>query len=111
MNDNEKQFEDFVSNIKLDDIPDPKHRDKLEQNLLGAMAKQPRQIKFWRIIMKSQVTKLATAAVIVLAVVLTVSILDRTVTPTWAIEDTVKALDQFNGIYLGGVVGVPIKKI
>ena len=61
--------------------------------------------------MKSQITKLATAAVIIVAVVVTVTILDRTVTPAWAIEDTVKALDQFDGIYLGGVVGVPIRKI
>ena len=111
MNDNEKQFEDFVRKIKLDDTPDTEHRDKLEQNLLRTMAKQPRQIKIWRIIMKSQITKLAAAAVIIVAVVVTVTILDRTVTPAWAIEDTVKALDQYNGIYLGGVVGVPIKKI
>ena len=40
MNDNEKQFEDFVSDIKFDDTPDPDHRDRLEQNLLSAMAKQ-----------------------------------------------------------------------
>ncbi len=66
------------------------------------------QPNIWRIIMKSQITKLATAAVIIVAVVLTVTILDRTVTPAWAIEDTVKALDQFNGIYLSGVFGVPI---
>jgi hypothetical protein len=111
MNDNEKQFEDFVNNIKFDDTPDPKHRDKLEQKLLTALGKQPRQIKFWRIIMKSQVTKLATAAVIIIAVVLTVTILDRTVTPAWAIEDTVKALDHFNGIYLSGVLSVPINDI
>jgi outer membrane lipoprotein-sorting protein len=68
MNDNEKQFKDFVRNIKLDDTPDPEHRDKLEQNLLCAMAKQPRQVKIWRIIMKSQITKLATAAVIAIIV-------------------------------------------
>ncbi|MHC4681782.1 MAG: LolA family protein [Planctomycetota bacterium] len=61
--------------------------------------------------MKSNMTKLATAAVIIVAVVLTLTILDRTVTPAWAIEDTVKALDQFNGIYLSGVVGVPIETI
>ncbi|MCP4611052.1 MAG: hypothetical protein GY845_20275 [Planctomycetes bacterium] len=111
MNDNEKQFEDFVSNIKFDDTPGPKHRDRLEQNLLSALTKQSQQIKIWRIIMKSQITKLTAAAVIIVAVVLSVTILDRTATPAWAIEDTVKALDQFNGIYLGGVVSVPIKKI
>ena len=39
MNDNEKQFKDFVRQIKLDDTPDPDHRDKLEQDLLTALAK------------------------------------------------------------------------
>jgi len=66
MNNNEKQFKDFVSNIKFDDTPDTDHRDKLEQNLLSAIAKQPRQLKFWRIIMKSQITKLAVAALIII---------------------------------------------
>ena len=40
MNDNERQFEDFVRQIKLDDTPDPSHRDKLEQDLLHVLAKQ-----------------------------------------------------------------------
>ena len=29
MNDREKQFEDFVRDIKFDDTPDANHRDKL----------------------------------------------------------------------------------
>ena len=103
MNDNEKQFEDFVSNIKFDDTPDPKHRDKLEQNLLCAMAKKSRQIKIWRIIMKSQITKLAAAAVIVLAVVLSVTILNHTTTPVWAIEQTIEAIEGFKAIYSSGI--------
>ena len=70
MNDNEKQFEDFVSNIKFDDTPDPDHRNKLEQDLIAAIAKQPRQIKIWRIIMKSKIIKLAAAACIILAVLI-----------------------------------------
>ncbi len=40
MNDNEKEFENFVSNIKFDDTPDPKHRDRLEKDLLVVLAKQ-----------------------------------------------------------------------
>ena len=115
MNDDERQFGNFVSNIKFDDTPDSDHRNKLEQDLLRVLIKQPRHkqqsLKIWRIIMKSNMTKLATAAVIIVAVVLTVTILDRTVTPAWAIDDTVKALSQFNGIYLSGVFGVPIEKI
>jgi anti-sigma-K factor RskA len=115
MNENEKQFSKFIRGIRFDDTPDPDHRDRLEQKLVAALTGQPRHkqqlLNMWRIIMKSQITKLATAAVIIVAVALTVTILDRTATPTWAIDDTVKALDQFNGIYLSGVVGVPIKKI
>jgi len=38
----------------------------------------------WRIIMKSKITKLATAAVVILAVVLTVTVLDKSVTPAFA---------------------------
>ena len=111
MNDDERQFENFVSNIKFDDTTDSGHRDKLERDLLYAITRQPRQVQIWRIIMRSQITKLATAAVILLAVVLSVTILDRTVTPAWAIEDTVEALDKFNGIYLSGVIGVQMEKI
>jgi len=76
MNDNERQFENFVSNIKFDDTPDPKHRDKLEENLLDALTKQiPRQIKIWRIIMKSKITKLAAAAVIIIVLILGINYL------------------------------------
>jgi hypothetical protein len=71
---NNGQFEKFVRGIKFDDSPDPKHRDRLEQNLLAAMAKQTRQkqepLKIWRIIMKGKIRKLATAAVIVAAIML-----------------------------------------
>jgi outer membrane lipoprotein-sorting protein len=75
MSDNERQFKNFVSNIKFDDAPDPKHRDKLEQDLLAAIAKQPRQIKIWRIIMKRKVTKLAAAALIIILLMLGINYL------------------------------------
>ena len=69
MNDNEQQFEDFIRQTKFDDAPDASHRDRLEQDLFAALAKQaPRQIKVWRTIMKSRITKLAAAAVIIIAV-------------------------------------------
>ncbi len=101
MTDNEKQFEDFIRQIKFDDTPDPNHRNKLEQNLLRALAKQtPRQIKIWRTIMKRPVTKLATAAAIIIIAVLGITILDKSTTPAWAIEDTAKVLEEFNAIYI-----------
>ncbi len=79
MNDDERQFEDFVSSIKFDDTPDHSHRNKLEGSLLAAIAKQPRQIKIWRIIMKSRMTKLAAAAVIIIVLMLGINYLG---TPT-----------------------------
>ena len=71
MDDKEKQFENFVQQIKFDDTPDASHRDRLEQDLLRALAKQvPRQIEIWRTIMKSRITKLAAAAVIIIVVLI-----------------------------------------
>jgi hypothetical protein len=110
MNDNEKQFEDFVRQIKFDDTPDYSHRDELEKDILAALAKQTRQQEVWRIIMKSKMTKFAAAAVIILIGIFSITLWDRSTTPAWAIEDTAKALDRFNAIYISGVVGIPIGK-
>lgn len=60
--------------------------------------------------MKSRITKLATAAAIILIAGLGITILDKSVPPVWAIEDTAEALDQFNAVYISGVVGIPIEK-
>ncbi|MHC4113592.1 MAG: hypothetical protein ACYSUY_21165, partial [Planctomycetota bacterium] len=81
MNENEKEFEKFVRQIKFDDTPDYNHRDKLEQNILAALAKQTRQqdqflAETWRIIMKSRITKLAVAAVIIIVLMLGINYLD-----------------------------------
>jgi hypothetical protein len=56
----------------------------------------------WRIIMKSRITKLATAAVIILAVVISVTILDKSVTPAWAIEQTIETLREIESIHISG---------
>jgi len=74
MNKDERQFEEFVSNIKFDDTPDHNHRDKLEQDLLGALARQtPQQRKNRRTIIKSRITKLAAAAMIATTVLVVIS--------------------------------------
>jgi len=105
MTDNEKQFEDFAHQIKFDDTPDPDHRDKLEQDLLTALTKQtPRQIKIWRTIMKTKIAKLATAAAIILIAVLGITLLEKSTTPAWAIEQTIEALKKFNAVYISGSV-------
>jgi len=105
MTDNEKQFEDFVREIKFDDTPDLSHRDKLEQDLLTALTKQtPRQTEIWRTIMKTKIAKLATAAAIILIATLGITLLSKSTTPAWAIEDTIAAIGQFDAIYMSGLI-------
>jgi hypothetical protein len=75
MKNDEKQFESFISDIKFDDTQDIGHRDKLEQDIIAALKKQPRQKQktsnIWRTIMNSRITRqtAVAAAIIMLAIV------------------------------------------
>ena len=75
MKNDEIQFESFISDIKFDDTPDIGHRDKLENDLIAALKKQPRQeqknLNIWRMIMNSRITRqtAVAAAIIMLAIV------------------------------------------
>lgn len=102
MKDLEKQFEIFADRIKFDDAPNTAHRDNLEKELLQTLTHRqlPQPKSIWRIIMKSQITKFAAAAIIILAVVLTVTILDKTTTPAFAISQSIEALKDFKAIHL-----------
>ena len=104
MKDGEKEFESFARQIEFDDTPDYNHRDKLEQRLLVALANQARQeeqpVKIWRTIMKSQITKLTTAAVIILAVVVSITFLNKSVTPAYGLEQTIEAYRGLRYIYV-----------
>lgn len=87
MKNSEKEFEKFIRGIKFDDKPDLSHRDKLEQNLLAVLARRPLQkytpIQVWRTIIKSGITKLTAAAVVVILVMVGISQLD-TSSVAWA---------------------------
>jgi hypothetical protein len=60
-----------------------------EQNL--KLRKVSKQIQLWRIIMKSRITKLATAAAIIIIAALSITFLDKSVTPAYALEQTIVA--------------------
>jgi outer membrane lipoprotein-sorting protein len=72
--------------------------EESKQNQTGAS-----RVSIWRIIMKSRTTRFATAAMLVLAVVLFINIFNQTTAPAWAIEETIKALKQFDSLYISGV--------
>jgi outer membrane lipoprotein-sorting protein len=72
MNDNEKYIEEFVKDVPFD-APRQEHRDTLKTQLLSDFPKQrlqptQRTVGVWRTIMKSRITKLAAAAVILIGV-------------------------------------------
>jgi outer membrane lipoprotein-sorting protein len=102
----EKQFEDFIRNIKFDDAPSTNHRDKLERDLLIALARQSRRkrqvLQIWKTLMKTKTAKFATAAVITLAVILLITLFGQTDSPAWAIEQSIEALDRFWAVSVEG---------
>lgn len=57
--------------------------------------------------MKSNTAKLATAAMILVAIGLSVTILDRMATPAWALDQTINALKNVRAVYIAGRVHYP----
>ncbi|NLH17269.1 MAG: hypothetical protein GX455_11880 [Phycisphaerae bacterium] len=77
MEPNEVEFEKFVANLRIDDKPDPGHKDRLRWQVLQAYhtaADQPacrsRLSRIRRLIMKSSIAKFALAASVIFAVLL-----------------------------------------
>ncbi len=85
----------LIKNIKIKTNPDVDQA--VLSDLLNRLDKTkglrltPRHPNFWRIIMNKQITKVATAAAVILIVVLGITFLDKTVTPAYAIEQTIEA--------------------
>jgi len=105
MNDNERQFEEFVRGINFDDKYDPVHRDGLEEKLLCVLSKHPRRkwsLQTWRILMKNRVTRLATAAVLLVAMGGLLSVLDKSAAPAYAVGQTIDAIRQVKTVHLAG---------
>lgn len=65
---NEDDFKKIVSRLNIDNKPNPVHRENLRRQMLSAFneGQQPKSI--WQSIIKSPITKLAAAAVIIIAI-------------------------------------------
>ena len=89
MNDNKENIEQVLEGVTFDDAPEQGHQDLLEHKLLlNFNAVQPRHKSTWRIIMKSPVTKLAAAVVLIVGVV----IFSLIVSPGVTFADIIKPL-------------------
>jgi hypothetical protein len=98
MPDNDRQLEEALAGLKFDDRPDSAHRDRLEAQLRQALARRDQErassiTSKWRIIMKSPMTRYSAVAAIVLAaaVALVAIILHSSVTPAYALDQTMQA--------------------
>ena len=56
------------------------------------------QKNIWRIIMNSKITKFATVAVVILAIVVGVTLINRSATPAYAIEQTIEAMRSITSV-------------
>ena len=60
------------------------------------------QQNIWRTIMESRIAKLAATGAVVLVAVFGITVLDKSATPAWAIEQTVEALDKIQTLVISG---------
>ncbi len=58
----------------------------------------------WRHIVENNKTRWASAATIVLVIVLSIAFFNKAVSPVWAMEQTIEALKEYRGAYLAGLV-------
>lgn len=107
----ERDMEELVEKSYLNSLHVPADAGMDERILgdaVGAMDESKRarpplpRPNIGRAIMNSRITKMAVAAAIFVAVMLTISVLDRSVTPAYAIEQTVKAMDTVKTVYFSG---------
>jgi hypothetical protein len=78
-----------------------------EQNKkLKQTGKISSRFEIWRIIMKSSITKLAVAAVLLVAAVLSITLLNKSATPAYAFEQMIEALRDFGAVHMIGTVTI-----
>jgi hypothetical protein len=104
---NEDDFKNIVDRLNIDDKPNDSHRENLHSQMLSvfnkARPKTPHAGQWQtirRTIMKRPITKLAAAAVIIIAVVLSITFLDKSVIPAYGITDLPELLLSAKTIHI-----------
>jgi hypothetical protein len=108
MNDNEKYIEEFVNDIPFD-TPVDEHRDKLKNQLLNAFPKHRLQPAIhanhvWRNIMKSPITKIAAAVVVISGALIAMHFVGLS-TATVTFADVIKPILNAQTAVLDIIVG------
>lgn len=105
MTDDENHFKNFIASIAFDDTPEIKHRDRLEDDLLAALARQDQSkgtVSAWRMVVRSRTTKLVAAVVIAAGIMVAVLLMDKTTAPAYAVEQTIDAIKAVRTVHMAG---------
>ena len=75
-------------------------------NVMKQKEKRPSLIEpnIWRKIMKTRITKLTSIAAAILIVIAGIILVDKSVTPVWAIEQTIEAFEEIHSVIITGTV-------
>ena len=68
MFENEDDFKNIVDRLNIDDKPNPVHRENLRRQMLSTFGEGQQPKTTWQSIIKNPITKLAAAAVIIIAI-------------------------------------------
>jgi hypothetical protein len=96
-----KDIENRVTQFKVN--PRAEMRSKVLDEALEIQKNRKRKntadMYIWKVVMKSKITKIAITAVLILVVLLFMNLLDKSVTPTYALEDTIKANNSLRYVH------------
>lgn len=96
-----KDIENRVTQFKVN--PRAEMRSKVLDEALEIQKNRRRKntadMYIWKVVMKSKITKIAITAVLILVVLLFMNLLDKSVTPTYALEDTIKANNSLRYVH------------
>jgi hypothetical protein len=103
---NREKIEEILKRLGSEDVPADVHKiaEETAGDFSETQTRQPKHYVLWENIMRSRITRLAAAAVIIIAVVLSVSVLNNLTSPAWAIEQTIDLLKKFRGIHVSGTM-------
>ena len=100
-----ENIEEILKSIGGEDLPaDVRKIAEETSSDFGKTLTQTRQHILWSDIMKSKIAKLAAAAVIIIIAAFGITLLEKSATPAWAIEQTIEAVREFDSLYLHGFV-------
>ena len=96
-------IEDILKEIGSEDVPADVHKIARETSRdFSETLMRPGQHILWEYIMKSPITKLAAAAVIIIAVGLFLTVMEKATTPVYALEQTLEAMQDVRTLHMFG---------